>query len=88
MLKPKLIRFIRNKNVASVTTATASKHLRDTMPGFTAAMRNVPSFGAFIRLFDSALKLVTSLESGGVSRVRLANEQRRRMRGKQPEIRV
>ena len=81
-----LIRFIRNKGVASVTTATASKHLRDTMPGFTAAMRNVPSFGAFIRLFDSALKLVTSPESGGVSRVRLANEQRRRMRGKQPRV--
>ena len=77
-----LIRFIRNKGV-SVTTATASKHLRETMPGFTAAMRNVPSFGAFIRLFDSSLKLVTSSESGGVSRVRLANEQRRRLRGKQ-----
>ena len=85
-----LIRFMRNKKVASVTTATASKHLREMMPGFTAAMRNVPSFGAFIRLFDSSLKLVTSSESGGVSRVRLANEQRRRLRGKQrdPDMRV
>ena len=83
-----LIRFIRVKNVASVTAATASKHLRETMPGFAAAMRNLPSFGAFIRLFDSSLKLVTFSDSGGVSRVRLANEQRRRLRGKQPDPRV
>ena len=78
-----LIRFIRSNRVVSVTAATASKHLRETMPGFAAAMRNVPSFGAFIRLFDSSLRLVTSSESGGVNRVRLANEQLRRLTRKQ-----
>lgn len=67
-----LIRFIQNKEGASVSASAASKHLRETMPEFAAAMRNVPSFGAFIRLFDSSLKLVTSSESGGVNRVRLA----------------
>jgi len=78
-----LITFLRSQGHA-VTAATASKHLRE-QPGFTAAMGNVPSFGAFIRLFDS-LKLVTGSGTGGASKVRLANEApRRRMRGKQPD---
>ena len=77
-----LISFLRRKG-AAVTTATASKHLREQQ-GFTAAMGNVPSFSAFIRLFDS-LKLVTSSGTGGASKVRLTNEApRRRLRGKQP----
>ena len=78
-----LITFLRRQGHA-VTAATASKHLRE-QPGFTAAMRNVPSFGAFIRLFDS-LKLVTGSGAGGASKVRLINEApRRRMRAKQPD---
>ena len=78
-----LVNFLRRQGKA-VTTATASKHLREQQ-GFTAAMNNVPSFGAFIRLFDS-LKLVTSSATGGSSMVRLANEApRRRMRAKQPD---
>ena len=78
-----LTNFLRRQGKA-VTTATASKHLRQ-QPGFTAAMRNLPSFGAFIRLFDS-LKLVTGSITGGASKVRLANEApRRRLRGKQPD---
>jgi len=78
-----LISFLRRQGKA-VTAATASKHLRE-QAGFTAAMGNVPSFGAFIRLFDS-LKLVTGSGTGGASKVRLANEApRRRMRGKQPD---
>ena len=78
-----LISFLRRKG-AAVTAATASKHLRE-QPGFTAAMGNVPSFSAFIRLFDS-LKLVTSSGTGGASKVRLTNEApRRRVRGKQPD---
>ena len=78
-----LISFLRRKG-AAVTAATASKHLRE-QPGFTAAMGNVPSFGAFIRLFDS-LKLVTGSGTGGASKVRLTNEApRRRMRTKQPD---
>ena len=53
--------------------------------GFTTAMNNVPSFGAFIRLFDS-LRLVTGSGTGGASKVRLANDApRRRMRRKQPD---
>ena len=77
-----LISFLRRKG-AAVTAATASKHLRE-QPGFTAAMGNVPSFGAFIRLFDS-LKLVTGSGTGGASKVRLTDEApRRRLRGKQP----
>jgi hypothetical protein len=48
-------------------------------------MGNVPSFGAFIRLFTS-LKLVNASATGGTSKVRLANEApRRRIRGKQPD---
>ena len=75
-----LISFLRRQGHA-VTAATASKHLRE-QAGFTAAMGNVPSFGAFIRLFDS-LKLVTGSATGGASKVRLTNEApRRRMRGK------
>jgi hypothetical protein len=78
-----LVNFLRRKG-AAVTTATASKHLRE-QAGFTAAMNNVPSFGAFIRLFDS-LKLVTGSGTGGASKVRLTNEApRRRMRTKQPD---
>ena len=78
-----LVNFLRRQGKA-VTTATASKHLREQQ-GFTSAMNNVPSFGAFIRLFDS-LKLVTSSATGGSSKVRLANEApRRRMRAKQPD---
>ena len=78
-----LIKFLRREG-KSVTTATASKHLRE-QPGFTAAMANVPSFGAFIRLFDS-LQLVTGSATGGASKVRLTNDApRRRMRAKQPD---
>ena len=77
-----LISYLRRKG-AAVTAATASKHLREQQ-GFTAAMGNVPRFGAFIRLFDS-LKLVTGSGKGGASKVRLTNEApRRRLRGKQP----
>ena len=77
-----LISFLRRQG-KSVTTATASKHLRE-QAGFTAAMNNVPSFGAFIRLFAS-LELVSS-DTGGASKVRLTNEApRRRMRAKQPD---
>ena len=50
-------------------------------------MRNVPSFGAFIKLFDS-LELVTSDASGGSSKVRLTEEappRRRRARTKRPD---
>ncbi len=84
-----LVRYLRRLG-HSVTTATASKHLRETQPGFMAAMNNVPSFGAFIRLFAS-LKLVTGALSGGASKVRLANDApRQRMRRKQadPDRRV
>ena len=65
----KLVSFLQLQGKA-VTTATASKYLRE-QPGFTAAMNNVPSFGAFVRLFDS-LKLITSAATGGTSKVRLA----------------
>ena len=50
-------------------------------------MRDVPSFGAFIKLFDS-LELVTSDASGGASKVRLTEEappRRRRARTKRPD---
>ena len=78
-----LIKLLRSKGTA-VTAATASKYLREQQ-GFTAAMGNVPSFSAFIKLFDS-LKLVTSSGTGGASKVRLANEApRRRLRVKQPD---
>ncbi len=78
-----LVNFLRRRGHA-VTTATASKHLRE-QPGFTVAMNNVPSFGAFIRLFDS-LKMMTGSGTGGASKVRLANEApRRRLRGKQAD---
>ena len=80
-----LTSFLRRQGKA-VTTATASNHLRETTHGFTAAMNNVPSFGAFIRLFDS-LKMVTGNSGkGGASKVRLTNEvPRLRLRGKQPD---
>ena len=78
-----LVNYLRRKGGA-VTAATASKYLRE-QPGFTAAMANVPSFGAFIRLFDS-LKLVNASATGGASKVRLTNmAPRRRLRGKQPD---
>ena len=81
---PTNLLFLLRRQGKAVTTATASKHLRE-QPGFTAAMGNVPSFGAFIRLFDS-LKLITGSGTGGASKVRLTNEApRRRMRGKQPD---
>ena len=69
-----------------VISAAASKYLRQD-PTFAAAMRNVPSFGAFIKLFDS-LELVTSDASGGASKVRLTEEappRRRRARTKRPD---
>ena len=81
-----LIRFLRTKN-GEVTSAAASKHLRQN-PAFAAAMRNVPSFGAFIRLFD-AFELVTSETSGGSSKVRLTEEappRLRRLRRIDPQI--
>ena len=59
-----LARFLRSKG-GEITTATARKHLRQ-QPGFQVAMRNLPSFGAFVRLFDT-LELVTSETSGGAS---------------------
>ena len=78
-----LVNYLRRKG-AAVTAATASKYLRE-QPGFTAAMGNVPSFGAFIRLFAS-LKLVTGSGIGGANKVRLTNEApRRRLRTKQPD---
>jgi hypothetical protein len=77
-----LITFLRSKG-GSVTTETASKHLREQR-GFRAAMNNVPSFGAFVRLFSS-LKLVTGATTGGTSKVRLTNLSRRRVRGKQSD---
>ena len=79
-----LVRFLKTKG-GEVTTATASKHLRQ-QPGFQVAMHKLPSFGAFIRLFDS-LELVTSNTSGGVSTVRLTERapRRRRLRTKQAD---
>ena len=80
-----IIRFLRKTKGGEVTTATASKHLRQN-PAFAAAMNNLPSFGAFIRLFDS-LELVTSNTSGGTSNVRLTDRapRRRRLRTKQAD---
>ena len=80
-----LIRFLRTKN-GEVTSATASKHLRQNAD-FAAAMRNAPSFGAFIRLFD-AFELITSNTTGGTSKVRLTDDappRRRRARTKRPD---
>ena len=56
-----MVRYLRGKG-GEVTTATASKHLRQNVL-FQVAMRNLPSFGAFIRLFD-AFELQTSNTSG------------------------
>ena len=81
----KLVRFLRTKN-GEVTSATASKYLRQD-PAFAAAMRNVPSFGAFIKLFDT-FELITSNTSGGTSKVRLTDNappRRRRARTKRPD---
>ena len=70
-----------------MTSAAASNYLRQD-PAFAAAMRNVPTFGAFIRLFD-AFELVTSETSGGSSKVRLTEEappRLRRLRRIDPQI--
>ena len=75
----KLVRFLRTKN-GEVTSATASKYLRQD-PAFAAAMRNTPSFGAFVKLFD-AFEMVTSAASGGVSTVQLTGTAPRRLRMK------
>ena len=80
-----LVRFLRGKN-GEVATATASKHLRQD-PAFATAMRNIPSFGALIQLFD-AFELITSNTSGGTSKVRLTDNApapRRRARTKRPD---
>ena len=79
-----LVRFLRSKG-GKVTTATASKHLRQN-PAFQIAMRNVPSFGAFVKLFD-AFEMVTSAASGGGSTVQLTETapRRIRMRTKRPD---
>ena len=49
-------------------------------------MRNVLTFGAFIKLFNS-FELITSNTSGGSSKVRLTDNapRRRRLRSKQPQ---
>ena len=82
-----LIRFLRTRG-REVTTATASKHLRQN-PAFAVAMNNLPSFGAFVRLCDD-LELITSNTSGGVSKVRLTDRapRRRRSRRKQADPNV
>ena len=80
-----LVRFLRGKD-GGVTTAVASKHLRQNQ-AFQIAMRNLPSFGAFVRLFDE-FELVTSETSGGTSKVQLterAPPRRRRIRTKRPD---
>ena len=79
-----LVRFLQSKG-GEVTTTTASKHLRQN-PVFQIAMRNVPTFGAFIKLFNS-FELITSNTSGGSSKVRLTDNapRRRRLRSKQPQ---
>ena len=79
-----LVRFLRTNG--EVTAATASKHLRQD-PAFATAMRNIPSFGAFIKLFDT-FELITSNTSGGTSKVRLPDNaplRRRRARTKRPD---
>ena len=79
-----LVRFLQSKG-GQVTSAVASKHLRQNH-AFQIAMRNVPTFGAFIKLFKS-FELVTSNTSGGASKIRLTDNapRRRRLRSKQPE---
>ena len=69
-----------------MTAASASKHLRQD-PAFATAMRIIPSFGAFIKLFDT-FELITSNVSGGTSKVRLTDNappRRRRARTKRPD---
>ena len=63
-----LERFLRAKGVP-VTTATASVHLRQ-QPGFQIAMSGLPSFGAFVKLFD-AFRLETDRAAGGTSKIAL-----------------
>ena len=79
-----LVRFLRTNG--EVTTATAPKHLRQD-PAFATAMRNIPSFGAFIKLFDT-FELITSNTSGGTNKVHLTDNappRRRRARTKRPD---
>ena len=71
------------------TSATASNHLRQD-PAFATAMRNIPSFGAFIKLFDT-FELITSNTSGGTSKVRLTDNappRCRRARTKRPDPKI
>ena len=68
----------------SMTTADASKFLR-TKPGFNVAIRNVSTFGEFVRLFPETLTLITAAKTGGMSRVGLKASERRRLRGKQTD---
>ena len=53
----------------NASTADAAKFLR-SKPGFDAAMRNVSTFGEFVRLFPEQLKMITAA-SGGASKVSL-----------------
>ena len=79
-----LVRFLKSKG-GEVTSAVASKHLRQN-PAFQIAMRNVPTFGVFIKLFNS-FELITSNTSGGTSKVRITDNapRRRRLRSKQSQ---
>ena len=80
-----LVRFLRTRN-GEVTAATSPKHLRQD-PAFGTAMRIIPNFGAFIKLFDT-FELITSNTSGGTSKVRLTDNappRRRRARTKRPD---
>ena len=80
-----LARFLRG-NGGTATTAVASKHLRQNVL-FQVAMRNLPSFGAFVRLFDE-FELITD-EAGGSSVVKLKDmPPRRRARTKRPDPRL
>ena len=80
-----LVRFLRSKG-GTATTAAASKHLRRNVL-FQVAMRNLPNFGAFIRLFDE-FELITD-EAGGASVVKLKDmAPRRRARSKRPDPRL
>ena len=80
-----LVRFLRSKG-GEMTSANASKHLRQN-PAFQVAMRNVPTFGAFIKLF-SEFELVASDACGGVSTVKLKERapSRRRLRRIDPSV--
>ena len=80
-----LVRFLRTRKGTS-TTAAASQHLRRNVL-FQVAMRNIPSFGAFIRLFDE-FELITD-EAGGASVVKLKDmAPRRRATSKRADPRL